>query len=76
MIESILRGLEEAHRDRIPVREVDAALSRAMLEFHRKHYDAALKLALEAQSLLSERMRSLPPPPPAASPPVPRGVRP
>lgn len=76
VIESILRGLEEAHRDRIPVREVDAALSRAMLEFHRKHYDAALKLALEAQSLLSERMRSLPPPPPAASPPVPRGVRP
>ena len=67
VIESILRGLQEAARTRIPVREVDAILSRAMLAFHRKQYDAALKLALEAQAILTERMRTPPPPPPMAA---------
>ena len=71
VIESILHGVQEAARNRIPVREIDAILSRAMLAFHRKHYDAALKLALEAQAILTEKMRTPPPPPVAVAPPVP-----
>ena len=77
VIEAILRELQEAHKSRIPVREIDAVLSRAMLAFHRKQYDAALKLALEAQALLLEKMRAPPPPPAGASPPAPsREARP
>jgi len=71
VIESVLHALQEAHRNRIPVREVDAALSRAMFAFHRRTYDAALKFAMEARALLEEKMRTPPPPPPAAKPGAP-----
>jgi len=71
VIESVLHALQEAHRNRIPVREVDAALSRAMFAFHRRNYDAALKFAMEARALLEEKMRTPPPPPPAAPPAAP-----
>ncbi len=68
VIESVMLALQEAHRARIPVREVDAALSRAMFAFHRRNYDAALKFAMEARALLEDKMRTPPPPPPAPPP--------
>src|SRR6266581_4877750 len=65
-IESVMRGIEEAHRRQIAVRDVEVALSRAMLAFQRRNYQKAMKLILSCDSSLRERIGTGPPPPPTA----------
>jgi KaiC/GvpD/RAD55 family RecA-like ATPase len=74
VIEAVMRGIEEAHRRQVPVRDVEVALSRAMLAFQRRNYQKAMKLALACDSQLRERIGAAPPPPPIAAPPRPPGI--
>src|SRR5438309_573455 len=69
VIESVMRQIEEAHRRQIPIRDVEVALSRAMLAFQRRNYQKAMKIALACDSQLRERIADAPPPPPVAMPP-------
>ncbi len=64
VIEGVMRGIEEAHRRQVAVRDVEVALSRAMLAFQRRNYQKAMKLALACDSSLRERIGTGPPPPP------------
>lgn len=73
LVESVMRGIEEAHRQQLPVRDVEVSLSRAMLHFQRRHYQKALKLALACDSELKQRLGT-PAPPPMTAPPRPPGV--
>ena len=78
VIESVLKMIEDAHRARIAVTDVEHAISRATLQLQRRNYQKALKAALHARSLCQERLEKArvgpPPPPPTAGPPAP-GVR-
>jgi len=78
VIESVLKMIEDAHRARIAVTDVEHAVSRATLQLQRRNYQKALKAALHARSVVQERLEKAragpPPPPPSASPPAP-GVR-
>ena len=70
VIDRVYRSLEEAHKLRVNVADVENVLSRAMLHLHRRNYQKALKAALHAQNLAAQRMdeyrkgHGLPPPPP------------
>ncbi|TMA00309.1 MAG: hypothetical protein E6J94_00255 [Methanobacteriota archaeon] len=75
VIESVMRQIEEAHRRQIPIRDVEVALSRAMLAFQRRNYQKAMKIALACDSQLKERIVAAPPPPPVAMPPRPPVIR-
>jgi circadian clock protein KaiC len=75
LIEGSLRRIEEAQRRQIQVRDIEVALSRAMLQFQRKNYQKALKQALACQSQLEARLGEVPPPPAAAVPPPPKEVK-
>lgn len=75
VIESVMRQIEEAHRRQIPIRDVEVALSRAMLAFQRRNYQKAMKIALACDSQLRERIAGAPPPPPIAMPPRPPVIR-
>lgn len=81
VIDGVLRSLEEAHKLRLNVADVENVLSRAMLHLHRRNYQKALKAALHAQDLYQKRMedhrkgRAAPPPPPPPPPP-PSGGKP
>ena len=78
VIESVLKLIEDAHRARIAVTDVEHAISRATLQLQRRNYQKALKAALHARSVAQERLEKArvgpPPPPPTAGPPAP-GVR-
>ena len=74
VIEAVMREIEEAHRRQVPVRDVEVALSRAMLAFQRRNYQKAMKLALACDSQLKERIAEAPPPPPVSMPPRPPEV--
>ena len=78
VIERVMKLIEEANKMRVSASDVEHGISRAMLHLHRKNYQKALKTALNAQSVLRERLdrakQGLPPPPPRAVPPPP-GVR-
>ena len=74
VIESVMRQIEEAHRRQIPIRDVEVALSRAMLAFQRRNYQKAIKLALACDSELKERLGKAPLPPPISTPPRPPQV--
>jgi len=74
LIEAIMRGIDEAHRLQIPVRDIEVSLSRAMLHFQRRHYQKALKVALACDSELKQRIGTVPPPPPVTVPPRPPEV--
>jgi KaiC/GvpD/RAD55 family RecA-like ATPase len=78
VIEGVLKLIEDANRIRVPATDVEHAISRAMLQLQRRNYQKALKAALNAQSILRERLdrakQALPPPPPPPAPPPP-GVR-
>ncbi|OGS48781.1 MAG: hypothetical protein A3K68_00155 [Euryarchaeota archaeon RBG_16_68_13] len=78
VIEGVLKGIEDANRQKVPVPEAEGTISRAMLHMQRRHYEKALKAALHAQSLLQEKMEAHrketpPPPPPSSVPPPPGG---
>jgi len=75
VIESVMRQIEEAHRRQIPIRDVEVALSRAMLAFQRRNYQKAMKIALACDSQLRERIAEAPPPPPVGMPPRPPVIR-
>jgi hypothetical protein len=70
-IESVMKGIEDAHRRQVPVRDVEVSLSRAMLAFQRRNYRKAMKIALGCDSELKERLGQAPPPPPITIPPRP-----
>ncbi len=72
LLESALRKVEEAQKRQIQVRDIEVALSRAMLHFQRKNYQKALKQALACQSQLEQRLGELPPPPASPTPPPPK----
>ncbi len=74
VLESALRKVEEAQRRQIPVRDVEIALSRAMLHFQRKNYQKAMKQALACNSQLEQRLGIVPPPPVTVAPPPPKEV--
>jgi circadian clock protein KaiC len=78
VIESVMKMIEDAHRMRMVVTDIEHAISRAMLQIQRRNYQKAMKAALHAQSVILERLEKArqgpPPPPPAANPPPP-GVR-
>lgn len=74
VIEAVMRGIEEAHRRQVPVRDVEVSLSRAMLAFQRRNYQKAMKIALACDSDLKERIAVSPPPPPVGMPPRPPEV--
>ncbi len=74
VLESALRKVEEAQRRQIPVRDVEIALSRAMLHFQRKNYQKAMKQALACNSQLEQRLGIVPPPPTSVAPPPPKGA--
>jgi KaiC len=74
VIESVMRQIEEAHRRQISIRDVEVALSRAMLAFQRRNYQKAMKIALACDSQLRERIAEAPPPPPIGMPPRPPQV--
>jgi len=76
VIESVLHKVEEAQRRQIPVKDVEVALSRAMLHFQRKNYQKAMKQALACNSQLEQRLGIIPPPPVSAVPPPPKEVAP
>ncbi len=76
LMESAFRKVEEAHRRQIPVRDVEMALSRAMLHFQRRNFQKALKQALACDSLLQQRLGELPPPPATPVPPPPKETNP
>src|SRR2546422_7239147 len=71
VIESVMKGIEDAHRRQVPVRDIEVSLSRAMLAFQRRNYRKAIKIALACDSDLKERLRQAPPAPPTATPPRP-----
>ncbi|TLZ77426.1 MAG: hypothetical protein E6K08_03560 [Methanobacteriota archaeon] len=71
VIESVMKGIEDAHRRQVPIRDVEVSLSRAMLAFQRRNYRKAMKIALGCDSDLKERLRQAPPAPPTAIPPRP-----
>ncbi len=75
LIDSSLRKIEEAQRRQIQVRDIEVALSRAMLHFQRKNYQKALKQALACQSQLEQRLGEVPPPPVSAAPPPPKEAK-
>jgi hypothetical protein len=78
VIESVLKMIEDAHRMRMVVTDIEHAISRAMLQIQRRNYQKAMKAALHAQSTIRERMekaRAGPPPPPAPANPPPPAVR-
>lgn len=72
-IESVMRGIEEAHRRQVAIRDIEVALSRAMLAFQRRNYQKAMKLVLSCDSALKERIGAAPPPPTPTVPPRPPG---
>ena len=78
VIESVMKMIEDAHRMRMVVTDIEHAISRAMLQIQRRNYQKAMKAALHAQSVIRERLEKArqgpPPPPPPANPPPP-GVR-
>jgi KaiC/GvpD/RAD55 family RecA-like ATPase len=74
VIEAVMRQIEEAHRRQVPVRDIEVALSRAMLAFQRRNYQKALKIALACDAQMRERIAQAPPPPPIGMPPRPPQV--
>ena len=74
LLDSVLRQIDEAHRRQLPVKDIEVAVSRAMVHFQRRHYQKALKAALACDAQIKQRMGELPPPPPPASLPKPPGV--
>ncbi len=75
VFEAALHKVEEAQRRQIPVRDIEVALSRAMLHFQRKNYQKAMKQALACNSELEQRLGIVPPPPATPVPPPPKGAR-
>lgn len=71
VLDAALRGIDEAHRRQLPVKDIEVALSRAMVHFQRRHYQKALKQALACDSQLRQRLGESPPPPPPSVPPSP-----
>ena len=71
ILENVLHQIDEAHQRQIPVKDIEIAVSRAMLHFQRRHYQKALKQALACDSQLRERLGTLPPPPPRVEAPKP-----
>src|SRR5436853_7870309 len=71
VIESVMKGIEDAHRRQVPIRDIEVSLSRAMLAFQRRNYRKAMKIVLACDSDLTERLRQAPPAPPTATPPRP-----
>src|SRR5437899_494222 len=50
VIESVMKGIEDAHRRQVPIRDIEVSLSRAMLAFQRRNYRKAMKIALACDS--------------------------
>lgn len=76
LLDAVLRQVDEAHRRQINVKDIEVAVSRAMVHFQRRHYQKALKQALACDSQLKQLLGEAPPPPPPPSaPPKPPGVR-
>src|SRR3989304_8580990 len=76
VLDGVLHQNDEAHRKQIAVKDVEVAVSRAMVHFQRRNYQKALKQALACDSLLRQRLRGPPPPPPPPGrPPPPGGAR-
>ncbi len=76
VLDAALRGIDEAHRRLVPVKDIEVALSRAMVHFQRRHYQKALKQALACDSQLKQRLGETPPPPPPSAPPNPPEAKP
>src|SRR5207244_13354293 len=74
VIESVMKGIEDAHRRQVPVRDIEVSVSRAMLAFQRRNYRKAMKTALACDPDLKDRLRQAPPAPPTATPPRPPPV--
>jgi hypothetical protein len=74
LLESALRKVEEAQRRQIVVKDIEVALSRAMVHFQRKNYQKAMKQALACNSQLEQRLAALAPPPDSTPPPPPKEV--
>lgn len=75
LIESSLRKIEEAQRRQVQVRDIEVALSHAMLHFQRKNYQKALKQALACQAQLQARLGEVAPPEATPVPPPPQEVK-
>ncbi|HKZ90146.1 MAG TPA: ATPase domain-containing protein [Thermoplasmata archaeon] len=74
VLDGVLHQIDEAHRKQIAVKDVEVAVSRAMVHFQRRNYQKALKQALACDSLLRQRLGDSPPPPPPTELPLPPGV--
>jgi KaiC/GvpD/RAD55 family RecA-like ATPase len=75
VLDNVLRGIDEAHKRQIPIKNIEVAVSRAMVHFQRRHYQKALKQALACDSELRQLLGEAPPPPPATVPPRPPEAR-
>ncbi len=75
ILDGVLRQVDEAHRRQLHVKEIEVAVSRAMIHFQRRHYQKALKQALACDAKLRELLGDTPPPPPPTAPPIPPGAR-
>jgi circadian clock protein KaiC len=77
VLDAVLQQIDEAHRRQIQVKEIEVAVSRAMVHFQRRHYQKALKVALACDSQLRQILGDVapPPPPPAELPRPPEVVR-
>ncbi|HKZ98958.1 MAG TPA: ATPase domain-containing protein [Thermoplasmata archaeon] len=75
VLDSVLRQIDEAHRRQIPIKNIEVAVSRAMVHFQRRHYQKALKQALACDSELRQILGESPPPPPPTAPPRPPEAR-
>lgn len=75
VLDSVLHQIDEAHRRQVLVKDVEVAVSRALVHFQRRHYQKALKQALACDSQLRQRLgETSPPPPPPSAPPRPPEV--
>src|SRR3989304_5275968 len=74
VLDGVLHQIDEAHRKQIAVKDVEVAVSRAMVPFQRRNYQKAPQQSLARDSLLRQRPGASPPPPPPAELPLPPGV--
>ncbi|MGH8649510.1 MAG: RAD55 family ATPase, partial [Burkholderiales bacterium] len=75
VLDGVLHLIDEAHRRQVPVKDIEVAVSRAMVHFQRRQYQKALKQALACDSEIRQRLGEAPPPPPPTEIPLPPGAR-